>query len=132
MDQHAIIIANASGVIQFWSAGAAALFGYQATDAVGKKLDLVVPPDLREAHWHGFGHAMENSIASGEGTFFDAPALCSSGEKNEAMALLQKVYDDRSESIVWLKVSVRSFTSTVAGSATGSVNSSRALCSGAK
>jgi serine/threonine-protein kinase len=26
------------------------------------------------------------------------------GEKDEAMALLQKVYDDRSESIVWLKV----------------------------
>jgi len=80
MDQHAIIIADAGGVIQLWSAGAAALFGYQAADAVGKKLDLVVPPELREAHWHGFGHAMESGIASGEGTFFDAPTLCSSGE----------------------------------------------------
>jgi PAS domain S-box-containing protein len=70
MDQHAIIIADANGVIQLWSAGAAALFGYRATDAVGKKLDLVVPPDLREAHWHGFGHAMKTGDASDEGTFF--------------------------------------------------------------
>ena len=80
MDHHAIIIADASGVIQLWSAGASALFGYPATDAVGKKLDLVVPEDLREAHWHGFGHAMKTGVANGEGTFFDAPALCSSGE----------------------------------------------------
>src|SRR2546421_12968522 len=99
MDQHAIIIANASGVIQFWSAGAAALFGYQATDAVGKKLDLVVPPDLREAHWHGFGHAMENSIASGEGTFFDAPALCSSGEVKTLRGQLHVLRDENSMAI---------------------------------
>ena len=80
MDQHAIIVADADGVIRLWSAGAAALFGHQAADAVGKKLDLVVPPDLREAHWHGFGHAMKTGSANDEGAFFDAPALCSSGE----------------------------------------------------
>jgi PAS domain S-box-containing protein len=79
MDQHAIIIADAGGVIRLWSSGAAALFGYPAADAVGKKLDLVVPQDFRGAHWKGFGHAMESGSANGEGTFFDAPVLCSGG-----------------------------------------------------
>src|SRR5262245_62334979 len=62
MDQHAIIIADAGGVIQLWSAGAAALFGYQAADAVGKKLDLVVPPELRELT--GTGSVMRWRAAS--------------------------------------------------------------------
>ncbi len=80
MDKHAIIIADASGVIQLWNAGAASLFGYPVKDAVGKKLDLVVPETLRGAHWTGFGHAMSTGSANGEGTFFDAPVRCSSGE----------------------------------------------------
>jgi PAS domain S-box-containing protein len=94
MDQHAIIIADANGVIQLWSAGAAALFGYRATDAIGKKLDLVVPPDLREAHWHGFGHAMKTGEASDEGTFFDAPGLCNSGEVKTLRGQLHVLRDE--------------------------------------
>ena len=80
MDQHAIIIGNADGVIQFWSPGAASLFGHTAIDAVGKRLDLVVPPDLREMHWKGFGHAMQTASMNGEGEFFDIPGLCSDGQ----------------------------------------------------
>jgi PAS domain S-box-containing protein len=99
MDQHAIIVADASGVIQFWSVGAAALFGYRATDAVGKKLDLVVPPDLREAHWHGFGHAMESGVVSGEGAFFDAPGWCSSGEVKTLRGQLHVLRDESGKAI---------------------------------
>ena len=80
MDQHAIVIADSEGVIQLWNAGAADLFGYPIKEAIGKKLDLVVPENLRDAHWAGFGHAMSTGDANGEGTFFDAPVLCSSGE----------------------------------------------------
>jgi PAS domain S-box-containing protein len=94
MDQHAIIIADAGGVIQLWSAGASSLFGYPAADAIGKKLDLVVPQDLREGHWHGFGHAMKTGEANGEGTFFDAPALCSSGEVKTLRGQLHVLRDE--------------------------------------
>jgi PAS domain S-box-containing protein len=80
MDQNAIIIADANGVIQMWSAGAAALFGYPAKDAVGQKLDLVVPEKFRGAHWAGFSHAMMTGEAKADGTFFDAPVLCSGRE----------------------------------------------------
>jgi len=80
MEKHAIIIADASGVIQLWNDGAAALFGYPVKDAVGRKLDLVVPETFRSMHWTGFGHAMSTGKANGEGTFFDAPVLCSSGD----------------------------------------------------
>lgn len=99
MDQHAIIIADTSGVIQAWSAGAVALFGYPASDAVGRKLDLVVPPDLREAHWHGFGHAMKTGTAAGEGTFFDAPGFCSGGEVRTLRGQLHVLRDENKRPI---------------------------------
>ena len=55
MDQHAIVIADTDGVIRLWNEGAARLIGHSATDAVGQKLDLIVPPDFRAQHWNGFG-----------------------------------------------------------------------------
>jgi PAS domain S-box-containing protein len=80
MQDQAIIIANAGGTIELWSEGAARLFGYPAVEAVGQKLDLVVPPDLRAQHWQGFHAAMRRGTANGEGTFFDIPGLTRSGE----------------------------------------------------
>lgn len=99
MDQHAIIIANASGVIQFWSAGAVSLFGHSAIDAVGKRLDLVVPPDLREMHWKGFGHAMQTAGMNGEGAFFDAPGLCSDGQVRTLRGQLHLLRDENGMAI---------------------------------
>ena len=80
MQDQAIVIADTTGTIQLWSEGAARLFGHSASEAVGRKLDLVVPPDLREHHWNGFHAAMRRGAANGEGTFFDIPGLTRSGE----------------------------------------------------
>ena len=99
MDQHAIVIANSDGVIQLWSAGAASLFGHAAAEAVGKKLDLVVPPDLREMHWKGFGHAMETASMNGEGTFFDIPGLCSDGQARPLRGQLRLLRDEKGKAI---------------------------------
>jgi PAS domain S-box-containing protein len=99
MNQHAIIIADAGGVIRLWSAGAAALFGYPAVDAIGQKLDLVVPQEFRIAHWKGFGHAMKIGTANGEGTFFDAPVLCGSGEIKTFRGQLHVLRDETKTAI---------------------------------
>lgn len=80
MKQHAIVIADQNGVIQHWSDGAATLIGYSRDEAVGQKLDLVVPPDFREQHWHGFGGAMKGGPVKSAGTFFDLPVRCLGGE----------------------------------------------------
>jgi PAS domain S-box-containing protein len=79
MDNHAIVVADASGVIQLWSRGAERLFGYTAAAAVGQKLDLIVPEDFRERHWAGFRHAMESGAAQYEGQPFDLPVRAHDG-----------------------------------------------------
>ena len=99
MNQYAIVIADTSGVIQMWNAGAVAMFGYAAKDAVGRKLDLVVPQTFRSAHWAGFGHAMSTGNANAEGTFFDAPVLCSNGETKTFRGQLHVLRGERNEAI---------------------------------
>src|SRR5438876_564355 len=54
----AIVYADADGGIAFWNAGAAALFGHSAAEALGKRVDLVVPEEYRAMHWAGFNRAI--------------------------------------------------------------------------
>ena len=80
MDNNAVVIADAAGVIRFWSAGAVKAFGYAAGQAVGQTLDLIVPPEHRQAHWIGFRRAMASGVAAVEGTAVPFPARQASGE----------------------------------------------------
>lgn len=80
MDEHAMVVADATGVIQLWSRGAEALFGYPAAEAVGQSLDLIVPDEYREQHWHGFRAAMASGSAKLDGQSTEIPVKCRSGE----------------------------------------------------
>jgi len=73
MNNYAIVVVDNTGTIQLWSAGAERLFGFTAQQAVGQTLDLIVPPDYREAHWNGFRAAMKASFAQLENQPFDLP-----------------------------------------------------------
>ncbi|MGB6999746.1 MAG: PAS domain S-box protein, partial [Pseudolabrys sp.] len=68
MNQHAIVIADQHGIIQLWNDGAEELIGYSRDEAVGQKLDLVVPLEFRQQHWHGFGNAMSSDQVKSAGT----------------------------------------------------------------
>jgi PAS domain S-box-containing protein len=108
MQDQAIIIANADGVIELWSEGAARLFGHPASEAVGRKLDLVVPPELRADHWKGFRAAMGRGTANGEGTFFDAPGLCRSGEVMTFRGQLHVLRNEQKSAIGAMAIFTRS------------------------
>jgi PAS domain S-box-containing protein len=75
----ALVMTDAEGVIRYWSDGAHALTGHTAADAVGRSLDLIVPPDYRERHWAGFRAAMASGNAKFEGGSANIPVLCADG-----------------------------------------------------
>ena len=79
LDNNAIVIADAAGVIRFWSAGAEKAFGYAPRQAVGQTLDLIVPPEHRQAHWAGFRHAIASGTAAVEGTAVPFPVRRADG-----------------------------------------------------
>ena len=54
----AIIFADTEGIIRLWNAGAEAIFGYAAKQALGQNLDLIVPEKLRNKHWEGYRKVM--------------------------------------------------------------------------
>ena len=53
----AIIVADVEGLIVLWNTAAERLFGFTATEAVGRSLDLIIPERFRERHWTGY-HAV--------------------------------------------------------------------------
>jgi PAS domain S-box-containing protein len=61
MERFAVVVADATGVIQSWNSEAERLFGYPAYDAVGQTLDLLVPKPYRDAHWAAFHAVMKGT-----------------------------------------------------------------------
>ena len=62
-------MADRSGTICVWSAGAERLFGYDSETAIGARLDMIVPHEYRERRWDGFNAAMKD-----DQTTLDQPA----------------------------------------------------------
>jgi PAS domain-containing protein len=50
---HAAVVADPEGVIRYWSEDARLLFGYEAEEAIGQSLDLIVPPAFRRRGLRG-------------------------------------------------------------------------------
>jgi len=56
----AAIYVDVSGTIRSWNRAAEIIFGYSATEAVGRRADLIVPESLKDMHWAGFERAVHS------------------------------------------------------------------------
>ena len=54
----AIVVTDASGAITLWNPAAERMFGFPASEALGRPLDLIIPERLRNRHWEGFHKTM--------------------------------------------------------------------------
>ena len=79
--QDAIIFADRDGVIRLWNLGAEAIFGYQAQDAVGESLDLIVPENLCDRHWEGYRKVMATGETRYGTELLKVPALRKDGHR---------------------------------------------------
>jgi PAS domain S-box-containing protein len=53
-----VIFADREGAIRVWNAAAVRMFGFTEEEALGQRLDIIVPERFREAHWRGFERAL--------------------------------------------------------------------------
>jgi PAS domain S-box-containing protein len=79
MNREIIVMADADGIIRFWSAGAARAFGYQTAQMLDQSLEVIVPPEYRQAHRQGFQRAMAQGHAAAEGRPGPFPVLRADG-----------------------------------------------------
>jgi len=76
----AIILGDGSGRIQLWNAGAEAIFGFSAAEAVGQSMDLIIPERLRGRHWSGYDRVMATGVSRyGRGELLAVPAVTKDG-----------------------------------------------------
>jgi PAS domain S-box-containing protein len=80
LDQAAVVMTDHNGIIVYWSLRAADAFGFSASQAVGRTLDLIVPPEFQQDHWHGFRRAMRAGEAAAEGQVSTFPVRLAGGE----------------------------------------------------
>lgn len=71
----AVLIADADGQIVFWNAAAERVFGWSEAEAVGQRLDLIVPERLRDRHWEGWHRVMATGETKYGDSLLEVPAL---------------------------------------------------------
>ncbi len=77
----ALIFADRSGVIRAWNAAAERVFGHPREQAIGQRLDLIVPERFREAHWQGYERAIGDGQTKYAGQSLPTRALRGDGEQ---------------------------------------------------
>jgi PAS domain S-box-containing protein len=79
--QDAIIFADRDGVMRLWNAGAEAMFGYTAAEAIGRSLDLIIPENLRGRHWEGYHKVMATGATRYGRELLAVPAMKKDGTR---------------------------------------------------
>lgn len=78
----AIVYADAEGRIAFWNKGAERIFGFSASEAIGKSLDIIIPETLRKRHWSGYANTVRTgNTRYGAGNTLAVPALRKDGAR---------------------------------------------------
>jgi PAS domain S-box-containing protein len=91
----AVIYADAAGKIRFWNRSATRIFGYEAGEALGQTLDLIVPESLRARHWEGYHRVMAGGESRyGEGDVLAVPAMRQDGKRISIEFTVLPVRDD--------------------------------------
>jgi PAS domain S-box-containing protein len=96
----AIVVSDAEGKIVFWNPGAARIFGFNATEAQGQSLDLIIPEKLRARHWQGYRHVMATGHSRyGEGDLLSVPALTKDGRRISVEFTIVMLRDEHGNAI---------------------------------
>jgi len=78
----AVIYADASGSIRYWNAAATRIFGFSEDEALGARLDLIIPDRLRARHWDGYDKVIGGGASRyGEGALLAVPARHKEGRQ---------------------------------------------------
>lgn len=94
-ESRALIVADRNGVILEWNSVAETIFGYSAVQAIGQKIDLIVPEEERADHWRGYRRVFAtNLINYSPDHILDVEGVRQDGTRVPLDAMLRPVRDD--------------------------------------
>jgi PAS domain S-box-containing protein len=77
----AIILINNEGNIAYWNIAAERMFGYDTSEMMGRNLEIIIPPQYREAHIKGFRRFAETGHGPMIGKIYEVSALRKDGSE---------------------------------------------------
>jgi PAS domain S-box-containing protein len=75
----ALIVSDAAGNVVLWNAGAERLFGWTEAEAMGRRMDMIIPERLRQRHWEGYDKSMATGQTRYAHDVLRVPAVDKSG-----------------------------------------------------
>lgn len=91
----AVIYADAAGQIRFWNEAATRIFGFAESEALGRRLDIIIPERLRARHWEGYDKVMGGGASRyGEGALLAVPAIHRDGRQISVEFTLLPLHDE--------------------------------------
>lgn len=104
---HAQVLATADGRITMVNASAGLLFGYaRATDLIGQSIEVLIPPELLDAHRKSFAVAVKGGFPPSYERTLDTFCLCKNGSKRPVTIHL-KVQKEMGETLLLATVRQR-------------------------
>lgn len=91
----AILYADRDGIIRLWNQGAERIFGFNAADAIGQSLDLIIPEKLRGRHWEGYSKVMATGESRYGTELLTVPALHRDGRQLSCAFSIVMLKDDQ-------------------------------------
>ena len=79
--QDGMLFADREGIIRLWNSGAETIFGFNAREALGQSLDLIIAEKLRERHWEGYQKVMDTGETRYGNELLKVPALRKNGKR---------------------------------------------------
>lgn len=96
----ALVYADAAGTIRYWNAAAERMFGFTAAEALGQRLDIIVPESLRRRHWEGYDKTMRTGHSRyGEGDLLAVPAIRKDGSRISIEFTITPFRDDAGDMV---------------------------------
>lgn len=76
----AIIVIDTDGLVLAWNRACVELFGFTKEYAIGRDVDFMIPPKLRDAHHKGFSSAMQRGALASDGSARRTKSLTADGD----------------------------------------------------
>lgn len=78
----AVIFADTAGIVRYWNEAATRIFGFSTAEAVGKRLNLIIPQRLQDRHWKGYDKVVNGAQSHyGQGAVLAVPAVRKDGRE---------------------------------------------------
>jgi PAS domain S-box-containing protein len=91
----AILFADREGLVRAWNPGAEVMFGWSASEIVGRTMDVIIPERLRGRHWDGWRKVLETGVTRYSGKeLLAVPAIRKDGTGLSIEFSIQIVHDD--------------------------------------